>query len=301
VAVRQKWAAKVWNFTRPKGYSRRTVKLTDMGADGADRGSTRLTVQDAKIPTNLRLAFEPEKGPIFEKKTDTSMKTKLMPIGRKLASAAIVLTGLAMSQTAIARNTDASPERSAAVVEAKQRLSELGYWIVKVDGRYDASTRHAIIAFQKVEGLKRTGVLDSRVIEALRSSSRPSARYGGEAHVEIDIARQVLFYVDETGQVARILPISSGSGERYFSEGKWQTAYTPLGEFKVTRQIKGTRKAPLGNIYYPSYFYEGWAIHGSNSIPVKPASHGCARIPRFAEKELSDMLHVGMPVYVYAK
>ena len=183
--------------------------------------------------------------------------------------------------------------------EAETLLANLGYWIIKADGVTDVSTRHAIVAFQKAEGMKRTGVLTEDVLESMRTAMRPTAKYAGEAHVEIDIARQILMVVGDDGQVSRVLPISTGSGEWYVSEGKRQKAYTPTGEFKVTRQIKGIAKAPLGNIYYPSYFHEGWAIHGSNSIPVKPASHGCARVPRFAEKELSNMLHVGMPVFVY--
>lgn len=217
----------------------------------------------------------------------------------KFTCITIGLMVLLAGSTLAADGSQKNPPNPTLVAEAEQMLANLGYWITSVDGRADSSTRHAVVAFQKVEGMKRTGVLNTAVVEALRNATRPTAKYTGEAHVEIDISRQVLFFVDETGQISRILPISSGSGERYFSEGKWQTAYTPLGAFKVTRQIKGTRKAPLGSIYYPSYFYEGWAIHGSNSIPVKPASHGCARIPRFAEKELSNMMHVGMPVYVY--
>jgi lipoprotein-anchoring transpeptidase ErfK/SrfK len=200
----------------------------------------------------------------------------------------------------IAASAASKPSVSqAAVAEAEQRLAELGYWITNVDGRSDASTRHAIVAFEKVQGMKRDGILGPQVLEALREASTPTAKYGGESHVEIDLTRQVLFVVGDDGLVKKILPISSGSGERYFSEGKWQRAYTPRGAFRITRQIKGTRKAPLGSIYYPSYFYEGWAIHGSNSVPATPASHGCARVPRFAERELSDMLHVGMPVYLY--
>ena len=70
-------------------------------------------------------------------------------------------------------------------------------------------------------------------------------------------------------------------------------AYTPRGTFKIQRQIKGIRKAALGTIYYPSYFNGGIAIHGSNSIP-EAASHGCARIPRFADKQFADMVKVGM-------
>jgi hypothetical protein len=33
--------------------------------------------------------------------------------------------------------------------EAQQRLSDLGYWIGKVDGKWGEASRHALIAFQR--------------------------------------------------------------------------------------------------------------------------------------------------------
>ncbi|MEO8648363.1 MAG: L,D-transpeptidase family protein [Acidobacteriota bacterium] len=200
---------------------------------------------------------------------------------------------------AAAGDATKSEQSAAAVSEAERLLADMGYWIAKVDGVRDDSTRQAILAFQKVEGLKRTGILNPQVLESIRTASRPDAKFAGEAHVEIDITRQIILLVDDAGTVTNILSTSTGSGERYFSEGKWQKAYTPLGTFKITRQIKGVRKAPLGSIYYPSYFHEGWAIHGSNSVPATPASHGCARIPRFADKQFVSMVRVGMTVHVY--
>lgn len=196
-------------------------------------------------------------------------------------------------------NENPQAAKAARIQEAEQILSDLGYWITKIDGKSDDSTRQGIIAFQKVEGLKRTGVLDDSVLRALRLADRPEAKHGGGAHVEIDITRQVIFLVDDAGEVTKVLSTSTGNGQRYFSEGKWQKAYTPRGTYKIQRQIKGVRKAPLGTIYYPSYFNGGIAIHGSNSIPVVAASHGCARIPRFADKQFVEMVKVGMPVYVY--
>lgn len=193
----------------------------------------------------------------------------------------------------------AAEKKAAQVKEAEQLLTNLGYWITKVDGRSDDSTRQGIIAFQKVEGLKRTGILDENILRSLRLAGKPVAKHQGPAHIEIDISRQVILLVDDAGAVTRVLSTSTGSGERYFSEGKWQKAYTPRGTFKIQRQIRGTRKAPLGSLYNPSYFNGGIAIHGSNSIPVKAASHGCARIPRFADKEFVNMVSIGMPVYVY--
>ena len=211
----------------------------------------------------------------------------------------LVLSTAALAAANNGEKLSAAQMRAAKVKEAEEILTNLGYWITKVDGRSDDSTRQGIIAFQKVEGLKRTGVLDENVLRALRLATRPVPKYQGGAHVEIDITRQVIFLVDDAGEVTKVLSTSTGNGERYFSEGKWQKAYTPRGTFKIQRQIRGTRKAALGSLYNPSYFNGGIAIHGSNSIPVKAASHGCARIPRFADPVFIDMVKVGMPVYVY--
>ena len=185
-------------------------------------------------------------------------------------------------------------------LEVEQRLSDLGYWITKVDGKADDSTRQAIIAFQKVEGRKRTGVLSASEMELLRTATRPSPKYAnGPAHVEVDIGRQVLFYVGDDGTVKHVLSVSTGSEKKYFDEGEWQTAHTTRGNFKVQWKYNGVRKASLGDLYYPSYFNGGIAVHGSPSIPVYPASHGCVRIPMFADQAVYKLMPVGTPVYVY--
>ena len=209
---------------------------------------------------------------------------------------AIVSTGLAANNGSEAAITDRSE-----IIEAEQILANLGYMIANSDGRIDAMTRHAVMAFQKVEGLKRTGVLTPSVLERLRAASAPTPKYNGPAHVEVDITRQVLFVVNDEGAVTLIVPVSTGSGEKYFdkSKGKWDVASTPRGTFKIQRKINGARTAPLGQIYYPSYFKEGWAVHGSGSIPPKPASHGCVRVPRGADQKLFGMMPVGMQIYLY--
>ena len=149
----------------------------------------------------------------------------------------LVAVFLMTSVTAFASGRPSNEERKAKALEAEQILSDLGYWITKVDGVSDDSTRQAILAFQKVQGLKRTGVMDDSVFEAIRNASRPAAKYSGAAHVEIDISRQVIFLVDDSGQVTKVLSTSTGSGERYFSQGKWERAYTPRGHFVISRQI----------------------------------------------------------------
>jgi len=184
-------------------------------------------------------------------------------------------------------------------LQAEQRLWDLGYWAGAIDGKFDSDSRHALIAFQKVERRPRTGRLTLDELSALRTATRPQPRHTRYPHVEIDLQRQVLFLVDESGEIVRILPVSTGSGELYRDQGKIQRARTPTGTFRVLRKIKGWRLSSLGLLYYPSYIYNGIAIHGSLSIPTHPASHGCIRVPMFAAKELSSLLPVGMEVLIY--
>ena len=202
-------------------------------------------------------------------------------------------------QIATAQDTGSKEPQVSLIPEAEKLLADLGYWITKVDDKKDASTFHAVVAFQKVEGRRRTGILTQIELDAMRLALRPAAKYTGAAHIEVDKARQVIFLVDTTGIVTHILPVSTGTGKRYFDKGKQQTANTPNGEYKITRQIAGVRHAPLGNLYHPNYFLRGWAIHGSTSIPFLPASHGCVRIPNFAAKDFSRLVWVDMNVFIY--
>ena len=231
------------------------------------------------------------------------MKTQSSKLSWAMMPAIVLLIG-AMAATSFAASTngtEAAVQNRTEVAEAEQLLASLGYLVANTDGRIDFMSRHAVMAFQKVEGLKRTGVLTASVLERLRTASAPSAKYGGPAHIEVDITRQVLFLVDDNSNVTLVVPVSTGSGERYYDKErkKWDVASTPRGQFKIERKINGARKAPLGQIYYPSYFHEGWAVHGSSSIPAKPASHGCVRVPRGADEKLFGMMPVGTTIYLY--
>src|SRR6476646_397883 len=75
----------------------------------------------------------------------------------------------------------------------------------------------------------------------------------GYAHVEIDLSRHRLSVVDGFGRVVKTLPVSSGSGKWFTSEGRTRRAITPTGRFTVVRKIAGWRKSPLGMLYYPNY------------------------------------------------
>ena len=58
-----------------------------------------------------------------------------------------------------------------------------------------------------------------------------------------------------------------------------EDANTPSGRFTYTEYRDGWDKSPLGQLYNPFYFNGGIAVHGYESVPTYPASHGCTRIP----------------------
>ncbi|MGH9751876.1 MAG: L,D-transpeptidase [Blastocatellia bacterium] len=117
--------------------------------------------------------------------------------------------------------------------------------------------------------------------------------------IEVDLSRQILSVIDASGDVTKVLPISSGSGKWYVSEGERRRAITPTGRFRVYRKIPGWRKSRLGLMYYPVYIIGGIAIHGSPSVPRRPASHGCIRIPMSAAKAFYNTTPIGTLVVVH--
>jgi L,D-transpeptidase catalytic domain/Putative peptidoglycan binding domain len=191
------------------------------------------------------------------------------------------------------------PLSAAEIKAAQQRLVELGYWAGAASGPWDATWRHALIAFQKVEWRKPTGVLNRAEWDAMLHTIPPTPRETGPAHIEVDLARQVFFMVDDAGAVTHILPISTGSG-RPFRARHWQgVAETPCGHFTVFSRGWGWHKSELGEMYNPLYIVGGIAIHGSLDVPPKPVSHGCIRIPMYAARRLPKLVPREMPVVVY--
>ncbi len=165
----------------------------------------------------------------------------------------------------------------------EQRLWDLRYALLRVDGSYDIDTRDAMVAFQKVTGLPRTGEVDARVWSALARASVPRARFAGGSHVEVDKTRQVLFEV-RGGKVALVVPVSTGA-----------TGNTPLGTWHVYSRVAGWSWV----LWYPTYFLRGFAIHGYPDVPTYPASHGCVRVPMWVATRLYSMHPYGFTIRIY--
>ena len=181
------------------------------------------------------------------------------------------------------------------------RLLAYGYWLPGINSVFDADTQQAVWAFQKANGLSRTGVVDSATQARLRSISRPVPRSRNGYVIEIDKTRQIIMVV-QNGFVNWTFNTSTGSEQVYWEGGSSHIAHTPEGIFSIVSQIDGADNAPLGLLWRPKFFtWEGHAIHGSGSIPPYPASHGCARVSNNAINWMwaNNILPLGTTVWVY--
>lgn len=171
-------------------------------------------------------------------------------------------------------------------------LVSRGFWLSDFPGHFGASTRHALVAFQKYGMLPRTGRLDAItrfVLGATMDRATPKVPKTGRS-IEVDIARQILT-ISDNGQTVWVFDISSGKA----------STPTPRGSFKIQRQIDGQRVSALGQLWRPKYFTGGYALHGSPSVPANAASHGCVRLTNQEINFIWDsgLAPIGTPVTLF--
>ena len=198
-----------------------------------------------------------------------------------------------------------SGARGPAVLEVQSLLQAARYDINVADGSFGDQTFHAVMAFQKANGLDRTGRVGAQTLDAMRAGLTPAPIIpdGGPDRIEVSLPKQYLALY-RGGELVRILSISTGDGKPFCTldpetgETACDKAITPPGSFRVTRRVVGWRESKLGLLYNPLYFNGGIAIHGAPSVPARPASHGCVRIPMVSADYFPTVVPNGTPVYV---
>ncbi|MGH3031912.1 MAG: L,D-transpeptidase family protein [Gaiellaceae bacterium] len=177
-------------------------------------------------------------------------------------------------------------DRGGAVKIFNRLLARQGYHTSR-GRRYRGPTKRAVMAFRKVNGLRRTYDANRRIFRRLaagRGGFRLAHPRAGR-HVEVDISRQVMVLAAR-GKARRIFHVSTGAPA---------TPSDP-GMFRFYRRQPGYNS--LG-MYYSVYYNRGEAIHGYRSVPPYPASHGCIRNPTPNSRFVYDWVRLGMRIYVY--
>jgi peptidoglycan hydrolase-like protein with peptidoglycan-binding domain len=199
------------------------------------------------------------------------------------------------------------PGMKGADVKALQaRLASLKYYPGPVDGQFGSDTEEAVWAFQEVNHVKVTGVLDAATKKALVRPAAYRAQYPRAAatRVEVNLGLGVLVFF-KNHQIALVSHVSSG-GHYYYDGGAY--AETPTGEFRALYLVPGWDQGPLGAMFNPVFFnYSGYAVHGeyNSEVPLQPVSHGCVRIPYdiaawfYKDLAISETPGKGTEVWIY--
>jgi hypothetical protein len=168
----------------------------------------------------------------------------------------------------------------------QERLNALHVFVPQ-SGVYDTYTGLALDAYHRLLGHGVSQSLDAATVsELLAGVGTFHVRYPKDGtHVEGDLSRQLIAEIDGS-QVKWIYPISSGK----------PSTPTVLGRFQVYYRVPGY--LPDG-MYFSSFFFRGYAIHGYNPAPDYPASHGCMRLPIIDAISVYDWVNYGDWVDVY--
>jgi lipoprotein-anchoring transpeptidase ErfK/SrfK len=172
------------------------------------------------------------------------------------------------------------------------QLTALMYRPGPIDGIFDIRTRDAVLAFEKVEKLKRDGIAGDNLFKRLANAETPLPKRDElGTRVEVDLTRQVLFMITDN-KVTQIVHVSTGAA----------TKSTLTGHFEIEHKMAGWVTSSYRTaMYYTSFFDfdHRLAIHGYAQVPVWPASHGCVRVPVWMAKEIYERLTMGTHVYIY--
>jgi peptidoglycan hydrolase-like protein with peptidoglycan-binding domain len=258
--------------------------------------------------------------------TSTSIPGSTAPTSTYPATQTVV-TSAPVQKTALGR-TLGEGNSGDEVEQVQQRLTDLGFQLGPVDGYYGELTRQAVWAFEKlVMGTPRaeaTGRVTPEMWSLMQDpiAVAPRRPQGGADHVEIYLPEQVMaiFHADVPVLVAHVSTGQlnpDGTPFEYSEDVTIDTdsvgnplpepitkpikglAKTPPGIFSAGREVEGRRNGPLGGMYDPVYINQGIAIHGAETVPLEPASHGCIRVSRYLGPIVQDLIDRGDQVYIW--
>jgi len=245
--------------------------------------------------------------------TCTVQTASAAPAAFAKPAATAVTAAKTVTTTVTAPAAYAPPKRNLApgmkgadVKALQQRLWALRYYLGKADGQFGGDTQAALWAFQEINGIKVTGVVDAATKNALvHPKTYKSPAYAGKraTRIEVDQALEVLVLFDNNA-IKLISHVSSGGGY-YYDCGSYgcAQAVTPNGTYNTTDFMPGWVTVPLGEMYNPVFFISTvFAIHGDTYVPVGPASHGCVRVPMDVAAIFHTLVKTpGTQVHVYGK
>jgi hypothetical protein len=172
------------------------------------------------------------------------------------------------------------------VVGFKKGMRKLGY--IANSGRcFGGKTARGVLAYRKVNEMARSSRAGKGLVKRV-FAGRGGYRVrhpGAGRHVEVPLGKQVLVFANGK-RATQIYPISSGKS----------STPTVTGHFSFIRTEPGYNSHGM---YYSFYFYGGYAVHGYNSVPDYPASHGCIRTFIADQPEIYERIEFGEDIFIF--
>ena len=172
------------------------------------------------------------------------------------------------------------------VIGFKKAMRKMGY--IANSGRcFGGKTGRGVLAYRKVNGMTRSARAGKGLVKrAFAGKGEYEVRHpdAGE-HVEAPLSKQVLVFAKGDKPFA-VYPVSSGKS----------STPTVTGHFTFIRQEPGYNSHGM---YYSFYFYGGYAVHGYESVPDYPASHGCIRTFIADQPEIYERINFGESIFVF--
>ena len=242
---------------------------------------------------------------------------------------ATTTTAPAIVKTALSRNLYSGVFGND-VKALQERLSLIGFAPGVADGAFGAQTQQAVWAYEKlvlkVPRDNATGKVTDEIWQGMQDAVTVAPRRpGGGTHVEIYLPEQVAVVFTDNAP-ALVIHISSGEAltnardadnvwcepvtineenglplDEPIEEKRCGVSYTPGGVFRFTRAVEGRRVSALGGMYNPIYFNYGIAMHGADSVPLHPASHGCIRMHMTISQTFQEYVDIRDVVYVWGQ
>ena len=172
------------------------------------------------------------------------------------------------------------------VVGFKKAMRKMGY--IANSGRcFGSKTARGVLAYRKVNEMSRSMRAGKGLVKKVfagRGGYRVRHPGAGE-HVEAPLSKQVLVFAKGDKPFA-IYPISSGKS----------STPTVTGHYEFIRTEPGYNSHGM---YYSWYFYGGYAVHGYESVPDYPASHGCLRTFISDQPEIYERIFYGEDIFIW--
>ncbi|HWO47498.1 MAG TPA: L,D-transpeptidase, partial [Solirubrobacterales bacterium] len=172
------------------------------------------------------------------------------------------------------------------VVGFKKAMRKMGY-IANSGSCFGGKTARGVLAYRKVNDMSRSMRAGAGLVKkAFSGKGGYEVRHPGAGeHVEAPLSKQVLVFTKGDKPFA-IYPISSGKS----------STPTVTGHYEFIRQEPGYNSHGM---YYSFYFYGGYAVHGYESVPDYPASHGCLRTFIADQPEIYNRIFFGEDIFIW--